>query len=73
MPAPVPTRKPTVPAQRRVPIEAGGEARLMLGELMRRTKVRRVERDGATMLTPTEDWDGHWAAVIREETIRLFD
>ena len=59
MPAPVPTRKPTVPAQRRVPIEGGGEARLMLGELMIRTKVRRVERgrEGA-MLPPTEDWDG---------------
>ena len=61
-----------MPAQRRVPIEAGGEARLMLGELMRRTKVRRVERGtDATMLPPTEDWDGQQAA-IREETIRLF-
>ena len=60
MPAPVPTRKPRVPAQRRVPIEGGGEARLMLGELMIRTKVRRVEmgREGA-MLSPTEDLDGH--------------
>ena len=55
MPAPVPTRKPRVPAQRRVPIEGGGEARLVGGELMRRTKVRRVEigRDGA-MLPPSE-------------------
>ena len=63
-----------MPAQRRVPIEAGGEARLMLGELMIRTKVRRVERGiEVAMLLPTEDWDGHWAAVIREETIGLFD
>ena len=50
MPAPVPTRKPRVPAQRRVPIEAGGgEARLAGGELMRSTKVRRVEREGAML------------------------
>ena len=50
MPAPVPRRKPRVPAQRRVPIEAGGgEARLAAGELMRRTKVRSVESEGAIL------------------------
>ena len=59
MPAPVPTRKPRVPEQRRVPMEGGGEALVMGGELMRRRKVRRVEREGeGAMLPPTEDRDG---------------
>ena len=49
-----------MPAQRRVPIEAGGgEARLAAGELMRRTKVRSVEREGAILRL------GGWAAAIR--------
>ena len=68
MPAPVPTKNPRVPAQRRVPknkknqkkhqkkkapaqrrlpIEAGGEARVVFGELTRRTRVRRVVSVGA--------------------------
>ena len=56
MPAPVPMRKPRVPAQRRVPTEGGGDARLAVGELMIRTKVRRVEREeGAMLLLPGFD------------------
>ena len=33
MPAPVPIRNPKVPEQRRLPIEAGGEARMVEGEV----------------------------------------
>ena len=37
-----------MPAQRRLPIEAGGEARVVFGELLtRRTRVRRVLSVGA--------------------------
>ena len=36
-----------MPAQRRLPIEAGGEARVVFGELTRRTRVRRVLSVGA--------------------------
>ena len=41
------TKKTRVPAQRRLPIEAGGEARVVFGELTRRTRMRRVLSVGA--------------------------
>ena len=39
MPAPVPMRNPKVPEQRRLPIEAGGEARMVDGEVKSKRKM----------------------------------
>ena len=41
MPAPVPIRKPKVPEQRRLPIETGGEARMVDGEVKSRKMASR--------------------------------
>ena len=62
MPAPVPIRNPKVPEQRRLPIEAGGEARMVDGEVKSRKMASRwYDRGGRVML------DGKWELVGRSE------
>ena len=60
-----------MPAQRRVPTEGGGDARLVFGELMIRTKVRRVEREeGAMLLLPLPPTEPGWVGQFTGKSLQ---